>query len=38
LELSYQLPDRFRITGTVHADSNWSLVVEVYPDSFAVAQ
>jgi hypothetical protein len=28
----------FRITGALHEDSNWNLIVDVYPDSLAVAQ
>lgn len=36
--VSQQQPDRFRLTGTAYGDSTWSLSVDVYPDSFAVAQ
>lgn len=35
--LVYSMPMSMRVTGTVHTDTDWSIVVEVYPDSFDVS-
>lgn len=36
VDLSYRVPGSVRIVGRLHNDSNWSIVVDVYPDSFDV--
>lgn len=35
--LTNRMPHSLRVTGAVHTDTDWSIVVEVYPDSFDVS-
>ncbi|MDZ7268174.1 MAG: hypothetical protein ONB48_09250 [candidate division KSB1 bacterium] len=36
VNLSYCVPGSVRIVGRLYNDRNWSIVVDVYPDSFEV--
>jgi hypothetical protein len=38
ITLTNKQPKSFRLTGVPHADSTWSLIVDVYPDSLSVTQ
>jgi hypothetical protein len=36
ISLSNKQANSFRLTGALHQDSNWRLIVDVYPDSIIV--
>jgi len=38
IKLTNKQPDSFRLVGALYGDSDWSLIVDVYPNSLSVAQ